>query len=71
MAVQEGFTLGSEFYTLYWTDFALGIKEIRDLPAYVRVNHFPEITGLTRKNKMAQALNSMARYFPRVKVFMI
>jgi hypothetical protein len=33
---------------------------------HVKVNHLPDVTLLTRKNKMAIALNSMNRYFPKV-----
>ena len=56
---------------MYWTDAALSTKEIRDIPQHIRVNHFAEITNLTRKNKMAIALNSMLRFFPKVIEYFI
>lgn len=40
-ASQIHFQFGSDFYTFLWTDQALSLKEIRELPPQVKVNHFP------------------------------
>jgi hypothetical protein len=51
-----------------WTDQALSVMEIRSQPQGARVNHFPEIKQLTRKDKMARNLNALKAYFPKVKI---
>lgn len=49
-----------------WTDQALSLAEVRGQPQGARVNHFPEIRQLTRKDKMARNLNALRAYFPKV-----
>jgi len=63
------FQLGVDHYTFLWTDHLLSIKEIRALEYPKRVNHFADISQITRKNKLAMNLNHMKVHFPKVSVY--
>jgi hypothetical protein len=61
-----GFTITDDAYHLLWTDQALSAAQIKAESLSTKVNHFPEITQITRKNKMANHLNNMNFFFPKV-----
>lgn len=60
------FQVDETTYNFLWTDRALTVKEIRFEHMTTRINHIPEITQITRKNKMAINLNALRNYFPKV-----
>ena len=57
--------IANEGYALLWTDHCLGVKDIREEASTTRVNHVPEVTQNTRKNKLACNLNNMRTFYPR------
>lgn len=65
MALERCYQLANDSYNFIWCDQALSIKDIRSQADHVRINHFAEITQITRKNKMASNLNSMRVLFPK------
>lgn len=60
------FHVAEDMYNMIWTDQALSIKEIKTENQSTKINHFPEITQITRKNKMAINLNAMKTFFTKV-----
>ncbi len=70
IAVDElEFQLGIDHFTFIWTDQLMSIKDIRALELPKRVNHFPDISQITRKNKLAMNLNNMKVHFPKVTIY--
>ncbi len=47
-----------------WVDSCNLENRFRELASWQRINHFPGITAITRKARMALALNRMQRQFP-------
>lgn len=66
MLVEQEYQFQESGWSLMWTDQALSLAEVRGQPQGARVNHFPEIRQLTRKDKMARNLNALRAYFPKV-----
>jgi hypothetical protein len=64
------YPIAQESYNLLWTDHALTVKDIRAEQPTTRINHIPEITQITRKNKMAINLNALKNYFPKVDIIL-
>jgi hypothetical protein len=60
------FTITEDAYHLLWVDQALTAAQIKAESPSTKVNHFPEITQITRKNKLANNLNDMKIFFPKV-----
>jgi hypothetical protein len=64
--VEQEYQFQESGWGLMWADHALSLAELRSQPQGARVNHFPEIRQLTRKDKMARNLNALRAYFPKV-----
>jgi len=54
----------SEF-DLWWTDGAVQPEKLARMKPYQKINHFPGMYGLARKNYLARNLNKLRKMFPQ------
>ncbi|XP_068970574.1 tubulin polyglutamylase TTLL13 isoform X4 [Bombus flavifrons] len=52
-------------WNLYWTDLSVSVERAKDMKRYQKVNHFPGMTEICRKDLLARNLNRMLRLFPK------
>ncbi|KAL0127819.1 hypothetical protein PUN28_003214 [Cardiocondyla obscurior] len=52
-------------WDIYWTDLNVGVDRIKDMKRFQRVNHFPGMTEICRKDLLARNLNRMQKLFPK------
>nr|XP_046487173.1 tubulin polyglutamylase TTLL13-like isoform X1 [Neodiprion pinetum] len=52
-------------WNLYWTDLSVSIERAKDMKRFQKVNHFPGMTEICRKDLLARNLNRMLRLFPK------
>ncbi|KAF7380562.1 hypothetical protein HZH68_016427 [Vespula germanica] len=52
-------------WNLYWTDLSVSIERAKDMKRYQKVNHFPGMTEICRKDLLARNLNRMLKLFPK------
>ncbi|CAL1685591.1 unnamed protein product [Lasius platythorax] len=52
-------------WDLYWTDLSVTIERAKDMKRFQRVNHFPGMTEICRKDLLARNLNRMQKLFPK------
>ncbi|EZA61973.1 Tubulin polyglutamylase TTLL13 [Ooceraea biroi] len=52
-------------WDLYWTDLSVSIERAKDMKRFQRVNHFPGMTEICRKDLLARNLNRMLKLFPK------
>lgn len=57
---------GSTFeeFDIYWSDTVQGAERLLRLRPYQRMNHFPGMAVLARKNQLGKTLNAMLKKFP-------
>ncbi|OMJ93524.1 hypothetical protein SteCoe_3500 [Stentor coeruleus] len=51
-------------YDIFWQDNALSPENLAQLSTYQRINHFPGIQTISRKDELAKNLKSMQKIFP-------
>lgn len=54
-----------EDWTLYWTDFSVALERVMDMKKYQKINHFPGMNEICRKDLLARNLNRMQKMFPK------
>lgn len=52
-------------WNLYWTDFSVSLERVMDMKRYQKINHFPGMSELCRKDLLARNLNRMLKLFPK------
>ncbi|XP_019885586.2 tubulin polyglutamylase ttll6 [Camponotus floridanus] len=52
-------------WDLYWTDLSVSVERAKDMKRFQRVNHFPGMTEICRKDLLARNLNRMQKLFPK------
>lgn len=52
-------------WDLYWTDLSVPTERAKDMKRFQRVNHFPGMTEICRKDLLARNLNRMQKLFPK------
>ncbi|KZC11699.1 Tubulin polyglutamylase TTLL13 [Dufourea novaeangliae] len=52
-------------WNLYWTDLSVSVERAKDMKRYQKVNHFPGMTEICRKDLLARNLNRMLKLFPK------
>ncbi|KAK2579476.1 hypothetical protein KPH14_010790 [Odynerus spinipes] len=52
-------------WNLYWTDLSISIERAKDMKRFQKVNHFPGMTEICRKDLLARNLNRMLKLFPK------
>ncbi|XP_021349620.1 tubulin polyglutamylase ttll6-like isoform X4 [Mizuhopecten yessoensis] len=54
-----------EDWTLYWTDYSVALERVMDMKKYQKINHFPGMSEICRKDMLARNLNRMLKLFPK------
>ena len=55
---------GEEEWDIIWFDFGVGPRLLQRMQTFQRVNHFPGMYNLARKNHLGRNLMKMRRVFP-------
>lgn len=55
----------NEGWNLYWTDLSISIERCKEMKRFQRINHFPGMLEICRKDLLARNLNRMQRLFPK------
>ncbi|XP_033372798.1 neugrin isoform X4 [Parus major] len=55
----------NEEWTVYWTDSAVTLERLMEMKRFQKINHFPGMIELCRKDLLARNLNRMLRLFPK------
>lgn len=63
--VDEDPDLGTRKCHVYWVDLPVITERMQQLERWQRINHFPGMSNVTRKGRLAQNLDRMRRSFPR------
>uniref|UniRef100_A0A8V5HC29 Uncharacterized protein n=1 Tax=Melopsittacus undulatus TaxID=13146 RepID=A0A8V5HC29_MELUD len=54
-----------EEWTVYWTDNSVTLERVMDMKRFQKINHFPGMMELCRKDLLARNLNRMLKLFPK------
>ncbi|XP_069041807.1 tubulin polyglutamylase ttll6 isoform X2 [Lepisosteus oculatus] len=54
-----------EDWTLYWTDCSVSLDRVMDMKRYQKINHFPGMSEICRKDLLARNMNRMLKLFPK------
>lgn len=67
MAVRSGMREVTEdsSWDLYWTDLNVNIERAKEMKTFQKINHFPGMTEICRKDLLARNLNRMQKLFPK------
>lgn len=52
-------------WNLYWTDLSISIERCKEMKRFQRINHFPGMLEICRKDLLARNLNRMLKLFPK------
>ncbi|XP_053703538.1 tubulin polyglutamylase ttll6 isoform X1 [Synchiropus splendidus] len=54
-----------EDWTLFWTDCSVSLDRVKDMKQYQKINHFPGMSEICRKDSLARNMNRMLKLFPK------
>ncbi|XP_060611431.2 tubulin polyglutamylase TTLL13 isoform X1 [Anolis sagrei] len=54
-----------EEWTLYWTDCSVSLERVMEMKRFQKINHFPGMAEICRKDLLARNLNRMLKLFPK------
>ncbi|KAF8564287.1 hypothetical protein P879_10843, partial [Paragonimus westermani] len=54
-----------EDWNLYWTDYSVSLDRVFVMKTWQKINHFPGMSELCRKDFLARNLNRMSKAFPK------
>lgn len=52
-------------WNLYWTDLSISVERCKEMKRFQKINHFPGMLEICRKDLLARNLNRMQRLFPK------
>ncbi|XP_009696513.1 PREDICTED: tubulin polyglutamylase TTLL6, partial [Cariama cristata] len=55
----------NEEWTVCWTDYSVSLERIMEMKRFQKINHFPGMIEICRKDLLARNLNRMLRLFPK------
>ncbi|NWW44313.1 TTL13 polyglutamylase, partial [Pedionomus torquatus] len=55
----------NEEWTVYWTDYSVSLERVMKMKRFQKINHFPGMIEICRKDLLARNLNRMLRLFPK------
>ncbi|XP_077020775.1 tubulin polyglutamylase TTLL6 isoform X2 [Tamandua tetradactyla] len=66
-AQQYGLREGGENddWTLYWTDYSVSLERVMEMKSYQKINHFPGMSEICRKDLLARNMNRLLKMFPK------
>lgn len=53
-----------EEWNVYWTDYSVSLERVMDMKRFQKINHFPGMTEICRKDLLARNLNRMQKLYP-------
>ncbi|KAM4826431.1 tubulin polyglutamylase TTLL13-like isoform 3-T3 [Thomomys bottae] len=53
-----------EEWNVYWTDCSVSLERVMDMKRFQKINHFPGMTEICRKDLLARNLNRMQKLYP-------
>ncbi|XP_054433573.1 tubulin polyglutamylase TTLL13 [Pteronotus mesoamericanus] len=53
-----------EEWTVYWTDCSVSLERVMDMKRFQKINHFPGMTEICRKDLLARNLKRMQKIYP-------
>ncbi|XP_037367277.1 tubulin polyglutamylase TTLL13 [Talpa occidentalis] len=53
-----------EEWTVYWTDCSVSLERVMDMKRFQKINHFPGMAEICRKDLLARNLNRMQKLYP-------
>ncbi|OCT89704.1 tubulin polyglutamylase TTLL13 [Xenopus laevis] len=54
-----------EEWTIYWTDCSVSLERVMDMKRFQKINHFPGMTEICRKDLLARNMNRLSKLFPK------
>nr|KAF6399270.1 hypothetical protein HJG59_010157 [Molossus molossus] len=54
-----------EEWNVYWTDCSVSLERVMDMKRFQKINHFPGMTEICRKDLLARNLKRMQKLYPR------
>ncbi|XP_031443823.1 tubulin polyglutamylase TTLL6 isoform X2 [Phasianus colchicus] len=55
----------NEDWTVYWTDYSVSLERVMEMKRFQKINHFPGMIEICRKDLLARNLNRMLKLFPK------
>nr|XP_020665513.1 tubulin polyglutamylase TTLL6 isoform X2 [Pogona vitticeps] len=52
-------------WTLYWTDYSVSLDRVLEMKSYQKINHFPGMSEICRKDLLARNMSRMLKLFPK------
>ncbi|XP_053120915.1 tubulin polyglutamylase TTLL6 isoform X2 [Hemicordylus capensis] len=52
-------------WTLYWTDYSVSLDRVMEMKSYQKINHFPGMSEICRKDLLARNMSRMLKLFPK------
>uniref|UniRef100_A0ACB8EUI6 Tubulin polyglutamylase ttll6 n=1 Tax=Sphaerodactylus townsendi TaxID=933632 RepID=A0ACB8EUI6_9SAUR len=52
-------------WTLYWTDYSVSLDRVLEMKSYQKINHFPGMCEICRKDLLARNMSRMLKLFPK------
>ncbi|XP_029430415.1 tubulin polyglutamylase TTLL6 isoform X2 [Rhinatrema bivittatum] len=52
-------------WTVYWTDCSVSLERVMDMKRFQKINHFPGMNEICRKDLLARNLNRLLKLFPK------
>jgi tubulin polyglutamylase TTLL6/13 len=54
-----------EEWCLYWTDTSVSIDRVNQMKRWQKINHFPGMSEICRKDFLTRNMNRMLKLFPK------
>lgn len=54
-----------EDWNIFWTDTSVGLERVMEMKRYQKINHFPGMSEICRKDLLARNMNRMFKLFPK------
>ncbi|XP_075714251.1 tubulin polyglutamylase TTLL13 isoform X2 [Rhinoderma darwinii] len=54
-----------EEWTVYWTDCSVSLERVMDMKRFQKINHFPGMSEICRKDMLARNMNRLLKLFPK------
>ncbi|KAK6631287.1 hypothetical protein RUM44_005813 [Polyplax serrata] len=54
-----------ESWNLFWTDLSISVERCKEMKRFQKINHFPGMSEICRKDLLARNLNRMLKIFPK------
>ncbi|XP_063301721.1 tubulin polyglutamylase TTLL13 [Pelobates fuscus] len=54
-----------EEWTVFWTDCSVSLERVMDMKRFQKINHFPGMSEICRKDLLARNMNRLLKLFPK------